>query len=130
LEKKDKDRFVRHSSGNDKEFTIFDALLESLVKKEGKESAFRRLTRQLRSPWNIATLSLIFLGWATLTWVGQIIWTDVSLYGKDMVTILLGSRVGENISLGVDIRVIYYLIIGSMLLFSSLTIKLIKRRFN
>ncbi len=130
MEKKDKDRFVRHSSGNDKEFTIFDALLESLVKKEGKESAFCRLKRQLRSPWNIATLSLILLGWATLTWVGQIIWTDVSLYGKDMVTILLGSRVGENISLGVDIRVIYYLIIGSMLLFSSLTIKLIKRRFN
>lgn len=127
---KNKDRFVRHSSGNDKEFTIFDALLESLVKNEGKESAFRRLTRQLRSPWNGATLSLMFLGWATLTWAGQIIWNDLSLYGKDMVTILLGSRVGENISLGVEIRVIYYLIIGLMLLFSSLTIKLIKSRFN
>jgi len=128
--KKDKNRFVRHSSGNAKEFTIFDALLESLVKHEGKESRFRRLTRQLRSPWNIAMLSLIFLGWITLTWIGQIIWTDLSFYGKDMVTIILGSRIGEEISLGTDIRVIHYLLIGIMLLFSSLTIKLIKRKFN
>ena len=121
-------KFIRHPSGNDKEFTIFDALLESLIKKEEKEPTFRRLLKQIRSPWNIATLSLILLGWATFTWAGQIIWTDITFYGKDLVTILLGSRVGENISLGADVRLIYYLLIGSTLLLSSLTIRLVKNR--
>jgi hypothetical protein len=128
LEKKNKSKFVRHSSGNDNEFTIFDALLESLTKKEDKEPTFRRLLKQLRSPWNITTLSLIIFGWATLTWAGQIIWTDIWFYGKDLVTTLFGSRVGENISLGVDMRLIYYILIGVGLLLSSLTIRFVKRR--
>jgi len=77
---------------------------------------------------NITTLSLIIFGWATLTWAGQIIWTDISFYGKDLVTTLFGSRVGENISLGVDMRLIYYILIGVGLLLSSLTIRFVKRR--
>ena len=117
---------VRHSSGIDKEFTIFDALLESLIKKEKKESKSGRLLKHLSSPWNAAVLFLVFLGSATLVWVGQVIWMDITLYGKDWVTILLGSRVGENISLGVDMRLVYYLFVGLEFLFLSLIIRFAK----
>ena len=130
MEKKNESKVVRHSSGNDKKFTIFDAILESLIKKEEKESIFRRLLKQLRSPWNIPTLSLIIFGWSTLAWAGQIIWTDISFYGKDLGTTLFGSRMGENISLGVDMRLIYYVLIGVCLLLSSLTIRFVKHKFQ
>jgi len=130
LEKKNESKVVRHSSGNDKEFTIFDAILESLIKKEEKEPVFRRLLKQLRSPWNIPTLSLIIFGWSTLAWAGQIIWTDISFYGKDLGTTLFSSRMGENISLGVDMRLIYYVLIGVCLLLSSLTIRFVKHKFQ
>ena len=131
MEKKNKRKYVRYSSGNDKEFTIFDALLETLIKKEKKESlTFHCLLKQLCSPWNIATLSLIIFGWSTLAWVGQIIWTDLSFYGKDLATTLFASRVGENISLGVDMRVFYYVLLGICLLLSSLTIRFAKRKLH
>ena len=130
MEKKNESKVVRHSSGNDKEFTIFDAILESLIKKEEKEPVFRRLLKQLRSPWNIPTLSLIIFGWSTLAWAGQIIWTDISFYGKDLGTTLFSSRMGENISLGVDMRLIYYVLIGVCLLLSSLTIRFVKHKFQ
>ena len=130
MEKKNESKVVRHSSGNDKEFTIFDAILESLINKEEKEPIFRRLLKQLRSPWNIPTLSLIIFGWSTLAWAGQIIWTDISFYGKDLGTTLFGSRMGENISLRVDMRLIYYVLIGVCLLLSSLTIRFVKHKFQ
>jgi hypothetical protein len=58
--------------------------------------------------------------------VGQIIWTDITFYRKDLVTILLGSRVGENISLGINMKLITYLLIGFILLVLSLIIKIYK----
>ena len=128
LEKEKKNKFVRHSSGNDKEFTIFDALLECVIKKEEKQPLIRRLPKQTRSPWNIAIFSQILLGCAILAWAGQIIWTDITFYGKDLVTILLGSRVGENISLGINMKLITYLLIGFILFVSSLTIKIYKAK--
>jgi hypothetical protein len=127
LDKK-KRQIIKHPSGNDKDYTIFDALLESLINKEQKESTLRRLLKYITSPWNIVFLSLIFLGLAILTWIGQIIWTDITVYGKILGIILFGSRVGENISLGIDMRLIYYLIIGFMLLLSSLIIRFVKHR--
>ena len=131
MEKKNESKVVRHSSGNDKEFTIFDALLETLIKKEKKGPlTFHCLLKQFCSPWNIATLSLIIFGWSTLTWVGQIIWTDLSFYGKDLATTLFASRVGENISLGVDMRIFYYVLIGICLLLSSLTVRFVKHKFQ
>ena len=75
-----------------KEFTIFDALLDSMIQKEEKESTFSRFLKHIHSPWNVASLSLIVVGLTTLTWVGEIIWTDITFYGKDITTTLLNSR--------------------------------------
>ena len=117
---KNRSELVKHSSGINKEFTIFDALLECLIKKEKKEHRFHSLLKHITSPFDPTALSLMILGWVTLGCVGHIIWTDITFYGKDLVTILFSSRVGENISLGIDMRLIYYLLIGLTMLLTSL----------
>jgi hypothetical protein len=124
LEKRKKTEPVRHSSGNDKDFTIFDAVLESLIKKETQKGWFHRFLNQLRSPRNIITLSLIISGMSILIWTGEIVWTDISIYKKSLLTILFGARTGENISLGLDIKLIYYVTLGAFLLFLSVIIRL------
>ena len=83
------------------------------------------MLKYVRSPVNIVFLSLIFLGLAIFAWVGQIIWIDISVYEKSLYAILFGSRIGENISLGIDMRLIYYIDIGFLLLLSSVTIRLV-----
>lgn len=128
MAKKDEKNFVRHSSGNDKDYTIFDALLENLNKQKDKETSFNRLLTQLRTPWNLSILILTLFGWITLVLVGQIIWVDLTYWGKDLSITLLGSRVGEAISLGIGMKLIYYLIIGLCLIFTSLTIGILKRK--
>jgi hypothetical protein len=130
LAKKDENKFIRHSSGNDKDYTIFDALLENLNKQKDKEPFFKRLYKQLCSPWNSSILILTIFGWTTLAWVGQIIWVDLNYWGKNLTTILLGSRIGEAISLGIGMKLIYYLIIGTSLIFTGFIIGIFKRKFR
>ena len=85
------------TSVNDKEFTILEALIERLSKKEERESLFRRLLKQNHSTWNVASLSLIFVGFTTLTWVRELVGTNIMFDGKDVVTLLMGSRVGKTL---------------------------------
>jgi hypothetical protein len=61
-------------------------------------------------------LALVVLGSFVLAWVIQLTWIDVSVWHKDLGTILLGSRTGEAISLGIGMTVIYYLLIGVALI--------------
>ena len=104
----------------DPDYTIFDALLESMQKKELEKSARPSLLKQLVSPLNLASLSLMFVGSAASVWIANLIWFDISFWGKDIGLILFGSRIGEAISLGVGMQVIHYVLIGSVLLFSGL----------
>lgn len=129
LGKKDENRFVRHPSGNDRDYTIFDALLENLNKNKDKEPSFHRFLNQLRSPWNLTIIVLSLFGWITLAWVGQIIWVDLTFWGKDFLTIIFGSRIGEAISLGIGMKLIYYLVLGLSVIFVSLAIGVAKRKF-
>lgn len=130
MTKKDQNNFIRHSSGSDKDYTIFDALLENLNKQKDKAPFFNRIYNQLRSPWNLSILILTIFGWTTLACVGQIIWVDLTYWGKDLVLTLLGSRIGEAISLGIGMKLIYYLIIGLSLICTSLIIGILKRKFR
>lgn len=124
---KEKRSLVRHSSGNDQDYTIFDAILEILKKKNQKESACDRLLSYICSPWNVVSLFLVFFGLAILVWISEIIWTDITFYGKDLVLILFGSRSGENIGLGIDVRIVHYLLVGFNLLAWSLVIRFAKK---
>lgn len=130
MAKKDENRLVRYSSGNDKDYTIFDALLENLNKQKEKEPPFSKIYKKIRSPWNLLILLLTICGWITLTLVGQIIWVDLTFWGKDLITTLLGSRIGEAISLGIGMKLIYYLLIGLFLVIIGFTIGILKRKFG
>lgn len=61
---------------------------------------------------NLASLFLTSFGLLLLIWVGWLTWYDLTVWGKDIITIFLGSRVGEAISLGIGMKLIYYFLIG------------------
>jgi hypothetical protein len=102
------------------EYTIFDALLESLKKKEQEKAERQSLLEQLRSPLNLASLFLMVVGSAAAIWISHLVWHDIAFWGKDIALILFGSRIGEAISLGIGLQVIHHVIISVALLLSSL----------
>ena len=69
---------------------------------------------------NAAGLLLAASGSIILAWVGWLTWYDMTSWGKDITLIFFGPRTGEAISLGIDVRVIYYLLTGLALLLSGL----------
>jgi hypothetical protein len=70
---------------------------------------------------NLACISLIVFGAITLAWIGLLIWNDITVWGKDITSILFSSRTGEYMfpTLGIDMRVIHYFLIGLTLLLSG-----------
>ena len=129
LEKKRATRSAMQPRLVDKEYTIFDALLETMQKKEMKKSRYSGLVSRL-CPMNLAALFLMFLGSATMVWVANLVWVDVSFWGKDLALILFGSRTGEAISLGVGMTVLHYLLIGVVFFLSSAVLMLKSRKIN
>lgn len=123
-----KNNRIKHASGKEKDFTIFDALLDSMIQKENKESMLTRFSSFVKSPWNVAGLFLLITGLTTLMWTGEIFLKDITVYGKDVATILLATRVGENISLGIDMRLIYYVLIGLELVALNFVVRIIKSK--
>lgn len=73
-----------------------------------------------RFPSNLIDLFLIAFGSITLVWVGHLTWHDITVWNKDIALIFFGSRTGENISLGIGMKVIHYLLIGLSLLLLGL----------
>ena len=67
---------------------------------------------------------LLFLGLVTLAWVFQLVWKDIVVWGKDLGLIFFGSRVGEAISLGIGMSVVYYFFIGLTFLLFGLGVLL------
>jgi len=98
---------------------IVEARLRLLgkVEPEAKKAVEPRPSPPLLS---LGGLILSVLGSAVLILMGWVIWQDVTVWGKDISLILFGSRIGEAIGLGIDMKVIYYLLIGSLLLVSGL----------
>jgi len=76
---------------------------------------------------NIPGLLLATLGAITLAWVGQLVWHDITVWGKDLILIFFGSRTGENVSLGIGMKVIHYFLIGLALIFLGSLATLLRR---
>ena len=57
-----KKKLVRHTSGNNEEYTIFDALFESMIKQKEKKSSVHRFLDAICSPWNLIILRVSSLG--------------------------------------------------------------------
>lgn len=80
--------------------------------------------RHSRLRANLPSLFLSALGSIILTMVAYIIWNDMTRWSKDISLILFGSRTGEQISLGIGMKVIYYFLIGmSLLLLGLITLR-------
>jgi len=84
-------------------------------------SMHRNLTRWLAGSFSTAFGSII------LAWVGWLTWYDVTVWGKDITRIFFGSRTGECISLGIDMKLVYYSLIGLALLILGLSMFLRRR---
>ena len=128
LKRAEKKENVKQPLSVDKGYTIFDALFESLKKQNEKDAMSPGLLQQLYAPTALATLFLMALGLVTLAWVGNLVWQDITVWGKDTALIFFGSRAGEAISLGIGMTVIHYLIMGLALILSSVGLLIIKRR--
>ncbi len=82
---------------------------------------FRSLSNfRLVSFTGLMSSSLVISGLFTLAWVGQLTWNDIVVWKKGIIEIFFGSRTGENISLGIGIKVIHYFLSGLTLLFLGL----------
>ncbi len=73
---------------------------------------------------NIIGLTFTSLGVITLFWVGLLVWHDLTVWSKDLVLIFFSSRTAEHMfpTLGLDMRVIHYFLIGLTLLFSGMLV--------
>jgi len=64
------------------------------------------------------------LGSFTLAWVGQLTWNDITVWGKGITRIFFSSRTAEYMfpTLGIDMRVIHYFLLGLTLLLGSVVL--------
>lgn len=88
----------------------------------------RRLSRLLP---NLPGLIFTTLGAVTLAWVGQLTLHDITVWGKDIGRIFFSSRTAEYMfpTLGIDMRVIHYFVLG-LGLFLSGTLFFLRRRWK
>jgi len=77
---------------------------------------------------SLVGLVLAAFGLIILVWVGWLTWYDINGWSKSLALIFFGSRTGEAISLGIDMRLIYYLLIGSALFLSGIFMFFRKRQ--
>jgi hypothetical protein len=61
---------------------------------------------------NLASLLLTVIGSILLTEVAWVTLYDMTIWGKDIALIFLGSRTGQAISLGIGMKIIHYFLIG------------------
>jgi hypothetical protein len=128
LKRERKRRYSRLSLPDSENYTIFHALLETLTKqKEEEDSRQHRFPRKQRILKDLAAMLLTASGFITLAWVGQLTWHDVTVWGKNITLVFFGSR-GENISLGIGMKVAHYFLVGFMLFFSGLVTLIQSRR--
>jgi hypothetical protein len=88
----------------------------------------RRLSRLLP---NLPGFLLTTLGAVTLAWVSQLTLHDILTWGKDIALIFFSSRTAEPMfpTLGIDMRVIHYFVLG-LGLFLSGTLFFLRRRWK
>lgn len=103
-------------------YTIFDALLETMKKKEQQKAERQRLLKPLCQPLNMVASLSVAVGSVAAVWVANLVWLDMRFWGKDLALILFGSRVGEAISLGIGLQVFHYVVLAATFLLFGLFI--------
>jgi len=78
--------------------------------------------RSLYLSVGLATALLIVCGSAILASIGGLTLYEMTVLGKSIMPIFLGSRAGETVSLGIGMRIIHYFLIGLALLLSGIIV--------
>jgi hypothetical protein len=77
------------------------------------DSKARGLRGRLRRfPLLLVGLLLATSGFILLAWMAWLVWYDVTVWGKDVASIIFDSRAGEVMSLGLGVRAFHYLVLG------------------
>lgn len=69
---------------------------------------------------NLAGLLLTPFGLIILAWVGWLTLHEMTTWGKEINLIFFGSRTSEAINLGIGMKIVYYFLIGLVLLIMGL----------
>ena len=77
---------------------------------------------------NLYTFLMTIIGSSFLAITAWLVLSDVIFWQKDLAVIFFGSRMGEEISLGLGFTVMHYLIIGSISLFAGIFMYFRKHR--
>jgi len=114
-------------SKDDRTIQVYYRILGT-IEKVSRARAFKPTGRHLG--YLLSGLGLVpaALGLITLAFVGWLTWYDITTWSKSLALIFFGSRTGEAISIGIGMRVIYYLLIGSALFLPGILMFFRKRR--
>ena len=88
------------------------------------------LSRELKfffTPFNVIIVLLSAIGLIALIQVGYVMWSDITVWGKDISLIFFGSRTGEAISLGIGLQIIHYYLIGILLTFVAIVLVFLRK---
>ncbi len=106
----------------------------ALLKRKDRTMLNGSLPEKRRLSWvlpNLPGLLLTTLGAVTLAWIGQLTLHDMLTWGKDIARIFFSSRTAEPMfpTMGIDMRVIHYFVLG-LGLFLSGTLFFLRRRWK
>ena len=114
-------------SKDDRTIQVYYRILGT-IEKVSRARAFKPTGRHLG--YLLSGLGLVpaALGLITLAFVGWLTWYDITTWSKSLALIFFGPRTGEAISIGIGMRVIHYLLIGSALFLLGILMFFRKRR--
>jgi hypothetical protein len=103
---------LRHGVNKHKRY-VFEVLPSKTMTPKTTHFRIKAADNALVIP---AGLLVTAAGIVLLAWIGWLIWYDTTTWGKSPAQILLGSRIGEAMSLGIDAKAVHYMVVGGILL--------------
>jgi hypothetical protein len=97
-------------------------IVEAVETRRQISLKFKKITYLLKNG-----LLLLVAGASILAWVGYLIWYDTTVWSKDLIITLFGSRTGEAIGLGIGMILGYYLLIGLLFVLAGLFLYMLRR---
>ena len=97
------------------------------TQRQSEKSGVLKEIKKYFTIFNVVIVLFIVVGSIFLIQFGFVVWNDVTVWEKDFGSIFFGSRTGENISLGIGMKVIHYYLIGIPLLSLAVVLLFLKR---
>jgi len=100
-------------------------VIHSYLKKDETGTHETKASEKERLGASFGALSLILFAIAVLTlgWILWLVWYDITVWSKSLSLIFFGDRTGEAMSLGIGMRGIHYVLVGSAFLLLGLVLR-------